>query len=119
MKKNRSIVPIAVKVFLALASVTGTIGLWNFLSNRDYSANQVIDKSSQNVPDLPPIPTLVPLIHVDYGLSSLQPTIQPQTGEMLRKVQIAQSAASDQNQPSVNNSPEVFPAPVTSTRSSR
>lgn len=121
MTKKRSFIPAAAKVFLALASFTGTIGLWNFLSNRDYQAGNISQNPDKEIPDLQPMPTLVALVTISE--ENVNPT-SPEANSLpmtdLRKVQLSLApVAASQPQISISSSPEILPAPVTNTKSSR
>ncbi|MDR3572443.1 MAG: hypothetical protein P4L50_01160 [Anaerolineaceae bacterium] len=90
---------IDIKLFIAAMTLAVTIGLWNLLSNNLFDADKlaptaVVDVPSQpppdaaqDVPPLPPLPTLVPVMQIDLSknntlapANSVQPassSIQP------------------------------------------
>lgn len=120
MTKKKAFIPAAVKVFLALTSFTGTIGLWNMLSNRDFAVVKNRDTSDLAALNLSPIPTLVPLVTIDMAVVNSDTSNSfTQPSSELRKIQKPQPPVGSQSQITSNNTPDILPAPVTVTRSSR
>lgn len=119
MSKKKNFVPATLKVFIALSSISGTLGLWNSLANQDFNlANASNDQLNPqtDLSALPVIPTLVPLVVVNESLiTSQQNQNQPYATQEIRIV-----AAPIQSAAAVSSSsPVVIPAPVTKTKSSK
>lgn len=139
--RKKQFVSNAFKYLIAVSSISGTLGIWNLLANKDLvNANAQNSTSGQNTTsiDQAPLPTLVTVITVD--LSSIQAngtisTTVSTTGESpLREVARPTAAPSTSsaalpslNIPSTNTNsavdqgaPAVLPpAPVTTTQSSK
>ncbi|MBA4385195.1 MAG: hypothetical protein C0410_10710 [Anaerolinea sp.] len=141
MHRKKQFVSNAFKYMIAVSSISGTLGIWNLLANKDLvnaNAQNSINGQTTAVIDQAPLPTLVSVIKVD--LSSIQAngtvaTTVPVTGaNPLREVArpTAAPATSSAAVPSLNNpstnsnttmdqgAPAVLPpAPVTTTQSSK
>jgi hypothetical protein len=119
VKKKKQFVPNVFKLFVALGSMLGTLGIWTFLANKDLQ--QV--NGQGNAQDQPqtnymqtPLPTLVPLHTVEITASGVT-VDQPAANLPLREV--TQPASTTSVNPPSNTNPVIIPAPVTTTRSSR
>jgi hypothetical protein len=136
------------KVFIAVASLGITVGLWNVLSTQTLgvaktSTAAVVapppNPSSDSAQGLPPIPTLIPLVDAAYQpavsqngvntsldtteLKSVTTTDQKivQKGKVVIDIQAPPSAASSnggQNNSSSSQPAASAPAPVTTTKAS-
>ncbi len=142
-----------VKVFIAAFSVAVTLGLWNLFSNNLVLAEKIVptpvltpppSPSASSAQDLPPLPTLVPLIAVSSpqtnGVSpvnSAQPAGQntplrvvsaptqaiiqkykPAVNQPNQPAQVANSGGSHSSASNGGGSAAPAPAPVTTTGSS-
>lgn len=121
MTKKRSFIPAAAKILLALASFTGTIGLWNFLANKDYQVGGINQNPDKEMPNLRPMPTLVALVTItEENTNPTSPVVNSLPITELRKVELSLApVAASQPRLSINNAPEILPAPVANTNSSR
>ena len=121
IQKKKKFIPAAFKVLVAMSSFAGTIGMWNYLSNKDLinaSANNDQPQGLAGSQTLPPIPTLVPLIVVNQvSTSNLSGQNLSTSTTTLRSVQAPSQTII--SQPATSGSPVVIPAPVTITRSSK
>jgi hypothetical protein len=113
MAGKRKFVPESFKVILALASLAGTIGIWNNLAHNEMVKADTNEQPSQGY-NLPPIPTLVELAQVN-GTTITQAADIPQDPIVLRSVDMPVVSAPTQNP---QGSVTVLNAPVTRTRSS-
>jgi len=118
MKTKRTFLSAAFKVFLALASFTGTIGFWSLLTNKDLSSAASSTETKQtglSAYNLPSIPTIVPLMIVDQTTRNVNQGVLPSTA--IRSVQ-APAITNQATNPS-NTAPIIIPTPVTSSTSSK
>lgn len=139
--RKKQFVSNAFKYMIAVSSISGTLGIWNLLANKDLvNANAQNSTNGQTTIaiDQAPLPTLVPIITVN--LSSLQTNVTTSTttestsANPLREVALPTAAPLTSSaalpsliisSPNTNltvdqGSPAVIPpAPVTSTQSSR
>ena len=133
---KKKILPSAIKIFISISSLAGTIGIWNLLSNKDAQtlniSDEVLDPTKVASTDIPqPIPTIASLVVVDtQTIQTSQskevfvptPTLREVTRPQEPALIVENSnpvilGANPVEQSSASNS--VPPAPVTTTRSSR
>lgn len=117
--RKKKFVPTAFKFMVAVSSLAGTVGIWNFLSNKD-----LLQANAQNINVTPttdsfaPLPTVVPLISVNLS-SATQTTFSESAAP--RAVTITNTAS---NQPALAAGPSssstiIMPSPITNTASSK
>ncbi|MCX6055937.1 MAG: hypothetical protein NTZ74_13690 [Chloroflexi bacterium] len=145
VRHKRKFVPDAVKFLVAVSSLAGTFGVWNFLANKDLiqvkaDTNTVLEPTATL--DLQPLPTLVPLISVDLSASAqlsgqaavaapttelrsvaapkVVPNIQlPAPGGNQSPVVIGGGQSSDPAAPSASSAPSSPPPAAATTQSSK
>jgi len=115
---KKKFVPTAFKFMVAVSSLAGTVGIWNFLSNKD-----LLQANAQNIDGTPttgtfvPLPTVVPLISVNLS-SAMQNTSSVSAAP--REVTITNTALT---QPTLTGSSSpstiIMPSPITNTASSK
>lgn len=117
--RKKKFVPTAFKFMVAVSSLAGTVGIWNFLSNKD-----LLQANAQNINVTPttgnfaPLPTVVPLISVNVSSAS-QTTSSASTAP--RAVTVTNTNV---NQPALatgssSSSMIIMPSPITNTASSK
>jgi hypothetical protein len=152
--KHKSPKFVDLKLFIAALTVAITLGLWNLFSNNAVQADRLAPTVAVDVPaqppvnvgqDLPPMPTLVPVLKIVPSTTNAQAPANPvqpasssaQPGE-LRSVAIPTQTIIQRSAPVVQSAIVVAsggtsggggggggrgggsaPAPVTSTQSSR
>jgi len=144
--RKKQFVSNAFKYMIAVGSISGTLGIWNLLANKELvnaNAQNSINGQPTNALDQAPLPTLVPVIMVDLSSLNANETVTTTAAttaatteaSLLREVArptaapATSSAAPSMNMPSTNNgtnptvdqgAPAVIPpAPVTTTQSSK
>lgn len=139
--RKKQFVSNAFKYMIAVSSISGTLGIWNLLANKDLvnaNAQNIVNGQTTNAIVQAPLPTLVPVIKVDLGVSQANGTVSTVTestgANPLREVARPTAAPSTSsaalpslNIPSTNTNstvdqgaPAVLPpAPVTTTQSSK
>ena len=132
-----------VKLFIATMTIAVTMGLWNLLSNNAIQINKLTGDAAAAIPaqpptglvlDLPPMPTLVPVINIEMPKTSalvpadpVQPANNTAQTTQLRSVAIPTQTIIQQNAPVVQSSVVIVSggsgtkksAPVTATHSSK
>ena len=112
MANKRKFVPETMKVLLALASVAGTVGIWNSFAQKE-TANSAGLEFGTGSSALPPLPTLVNLVAIDGSV--VQSTAVPAEATVLRSVDMPVVAAPTQD---AQGNVVVLNAPVTRSKPS-
>ena len=131
IRKKKSIVPSTFKFVVAISSVAGTIGIWNFLANKDLinaQAQNLDGAQSGTTIELPPLPTIVPLVEVQQQTILDTASQTAATAPALRNIAAPQpqvpvvtnnNNTSTGSTTTVTNQPVVVPTAVTTTQTSK